>query len=615
MLIGLRNVVKILPMQVADYILEFLSSQGIKHVFLMTGGAIAFVVDAFSRRKDISYICTAHEQAAAMMAEAYSRMGPGFACAMATSGPGATNLVTGIACAWFDSIPIICITGQVNTYEQKGASGVRQIGFQETEIVDIVKPITKFAAQLDKAENIRFYLEKATYIAKSGRPGPVLLDLPMNYQRAEINPAEIAGFNPPDDLPFTDTGVELKNKIRQTVDILKSAERPVILVGGGIRLAKADKEILTLANQLKYPLITSWSGYDLIPRNHPLYLGAQGVYGERAANFAVQNSDVLLSIGSRLDTRQTGGKVATYARSAKVIMIDADRAELDKRRGLTPVLTINSDAKVFLTELIKALKNRQLPTVDLWLRKSLSWRKKYPNVQKIYYQEKKYVNPYVFISILSEELDEKAVIITDEGANLTWTMQAFAVKQGQRLFSAFGNSPMGYSFPASIGASIALGKKEIICIDGDGGFQINLQELTTLANYKLPVKIFILNNRGYGIIKQFQDLYLEGRHEATGKGYSCPDFIKLGKAYDIKTFSINSNNQIRKVIQRVLRWKGPVICDIKIKPRQKLIPKLEFGKPIEDLSPLLSRKEFYGNMIVAPIEQITAKKIKINEIN
>lgn len=603
-------------MQVADYILDFLVSQGVKHVFLMTGGAIAFTIDAFSRRKDIKYICVAHEQAGAMMAEAYSRMGPGYGAAMATSGPGATNLITGICCAWFDSIPIICITGQVNTYEQRGSLKVRQVGFQETEIVDIVKPITKFAVQLDKAENIRYLLEKATYIAKSGRPGPVLIDLPMNFQRAEIDPKSLPGFTPPREPVFQDSGKKLTEKIHKILSLLAKSQRPVILAGGGIRLAKAEKEIINLIKATQFPVVTSWSGYDLIPRNHPLYLGAQGVYGERAANFALQNSDVLLSIGSRLDTRQTGGKPDTYARESKVIMVDIDKAELDKRRGLTPFLSINTDAKLFLQVLLKEIRKLELPEVSKWVNMTQKWQKKYPVVLPIYYKQKKYVNPYVFIKTLSEELDDNAIVVTDEGANLTWTMQAFAVKKNQRLFSTYGNSPMGYSFPAAIGTSIALKNREIICIDGDGGFQINIQELQTLAYHKLPVKIFILNNRGYGIIKQFQELYLESRYEATGKGYSCPDFTKIAKAHGIKTISIKNHSEMKRKIKQVLKYKGPLLCDVSIHPLQKLIPKLEFGKPIEDLSPLLPRREFSQNMIIKPLEiSLPSDKSKMNEIN
>jgi acetolactate synthase-1/2/3 large subunit len=602
--------------KVNDYILDFLVSQGVKHVFLITGGAIAFVVDAFHGRKDIKYVCVAHEQAGAMMAESYSRLGPGFSAAMVTSGPGATNLITGICCAWFDSIPALYISGQVNTYEQKGKTKVRQVGFQETDIVSIVRPITKYAVQLDKAENIRYELEKATYIAKSGRPGPVLIDIPMNFQRAEINLKKLKKFTPPTKKEYKDAGNNLINKINRIILEIQKAKRPVFLVGGGIRLANAQSEAYELANITGFPVVSSWSGYDLFDRNYPRYIGAHGVYGERAANFTIQNADFIISIGSRLDTRQTGGNPATFAREAKLVMVDIDQAELDKRRGFTPWLSVNCDAKEFLHTLIKKIKRLNKKPFASWVALSKEWKKKYPVVSQSFFKEKNYVNPYVFIKVLSEELDKKAIIIPDDGANLTWTIQAFEIKKGQRLFSAFGNSPMGYAFPAAIGASIALNKREIICIDGDGSLQINIQELQTLSHLKLPVKVFIFNNQGYGIIKQFQSLYLGSRFEASGKGVTLPDFIKVARAYGIHTESIKNHSNIRSKIRKVLRQKGPVICDISIKPLQKIIPKLEFGNPIEDLSPLLPRKEFNKNMIIKSFKSHKeADRSKANEIN
>lgn len=587
-------------MKVSDYIIDYLVSLKIRHVFLITGGAIAFIVDAFHGRKDIQYVCVAHEQAGAMAAEAYSRVGPGMGAAMVTSGPGATNLITGICCAWFDSIPVLYISGQVNTFEQKGKSKVRQVGFQETDIVDIVKPITKFAAQVDKAENIRYFLEKATYIAKSGRPGPVLLDIPQNLQRVEIDPKKLKGFIAKE---VEKMDSELSIKIKESLSLIEKAERPVILAGGGIRLANGVDEIRKFVELLQFPLVTSWSGFDLFPSNNPLRVGEIGVYGNRGANFTVQNADLLISIGSRLDTRQTGGKPETFARAARKIIVDVDQSELDKRRGLSPDIAINCDAKEFLDLMIKEIPQIKKPNISNWVKRAMEWKKKYPAVLPQYYKEKGYVNPYVFIKTLSEMLDHNAIIIPDDGGNLTWAMQAFELKEGQRLFSAFGNSPMGYAFPAAIGASLALGKKEIICIDGDGSLQINIQELQTLVFNKLPIKIFVLNNHGYGIIKQFQELYLNSRLEASGYGYSCPDFIKIGRAYGLKAVSIKSHRGLRKKIKQVLDVRGPVLCNVLLKDDQKIIPKLQFGKPIEDLSPFLKREEFKKNMIIPPLEE------------
>jgi len=591
-------------MNVSDYLLNRLVSLGTKEAFLITGSAIAWFVDSFYKRKDIKYICVAHEQTGAMAAEAYSRIGPGIGVAIGTSGPGATNLITGICCAWFDSIPVLYITGQVNRKELKGESKVRQVGFQETDIVSIVKSITKFAVRIDNPDDTRYLFEKAIYLAKSGRPGPVLIDLPMDIQREEINPKNQKSFVPAQQKPFKDTGVKLSAKVEKSLRLIEKAKRPIILIGGGIRIAHVEKEVKRLIEVLGFPVVKTWGAFDILPSDYSLLIGTPGVYGNRGANFAVQNADLLITLGSRLDTRLTGGKPATFAREAKKIVVDIDKAELDKRRGLTPDLAINSDLKEFLGVMLKHLGKLKKPEVSNWLKKCQVWKKKYPIVLPEYFKEKKDVNAYAFIKTLSEELDSRAVIIPDEGGNLTWTIQAFKLKEGQRLFSALGNSPMGYSFPAAIGASFALGKKEIICIDGDGGFQINIQDLETVVHHKLPIKIFIINNRGYGIIQQFQETWCAGRYAASTEdsGYSVPDFVKIAKAYGLETVSIKNHREMRRKIREVLRYKGPVLCDVRINKKQRLIPKLEFGRPLEEISPLLDRKEFIKEMIIKPLE-------------
>ncbi|MFH2085995.1 MAG: thiamine pyrophosphate-binding protein [bacterium] len=597
--------------KVNDYILDFLVSQGVREVFVVTGGAIAFVMDAFYGRKDIKYVPVNHEQGAAMMGEAYSRLGPGLSACMVTSGPGATNLITGMGCAWFDSIPTLYISGQVNTYEQKGGmpgtENSRQIGFQETDIVSIVKPLTKYVVKIGKLEDVRYELEKAVYMAKSGRPGPVLVDIPMDLQRVPCEPKRMKSFATPTTLPYRDTGSKLREKVKQAWEILVKAERPVLLSGGGIRLADGIREVHQLTKLTKFPVVTSWSGLDSFGWEHQQLIGCHGVYGTRAANFTVQNADAILSVGSRLDTRQTGGRPETFARLAQIIMVDIDQGELAKRRGLTPKLEIECDAKEFLREMIKQAPKylKRLPNTKAWLARTLAWKKKYPTVQKIHFKQKKYVNPYVFGEMLSQELKKDAVIIPDDGGHLTWIMQSFKLKQGQRLFSAFGNSPMGYAFPAAIGASVALGKKEVICIDGDGSFQMNVQELQTLSIQKLPVKIFILDNRGYGIIKQFQELYLDNHYIATDAttGVCNPDFIKLAKVYGIPGKMINNHQKLKRGIRWALAQKGPCLVQVMLKPDQKIEPKLTFGNPIEDLSPLLPRDEFNANMIIPTVDR------------
>ena len=598
-------------MNLSDFILDFLVKKKVKKVFLITGGAISFVVDAFSRNKKISYICAAHEQAAAMMADAYSRMGPNFSATMVTSGPGATNLLTGIACSWFDSIPSIHICGQVNSTDlgssHKSTQNVRQVGFQETDIVSMAKPITKMAYQLKNPEEIKFVLEKAYHVANSGRPGPVLIDVPMDFQRKIINPKKLKTFKIIDKKPNQNS---IKIKIAKICGLLKKSKRPTIIVGGGIRYSKTTQDLISLTKKLKIPIVTTWSGLDSISHDHLNYIGSIGVYGSRAANFVIQNSDFILCLGSRLDTRVTGGVPRNFARNAIISAVDIDSYELNKNRGLKIDIKLNLDLKIFFNIFKNYFNNFNIIKKD-WINQSLIWKKKYPIILQSYRDQKKYVNPYVFMEKLSNNLNKNEIIIADDGAHLTWAIQGMKILKNQRLFSAFGNSPMGYAFPASIGASIALNKKRIICIDGDGSIQMNIQEFHTMVSNKLPIKIFIMNNNGYGIIKQFQELYLEKRFEATGKGVSNPNFKKISNAFGINYTEIKKNSDIEKKIKKVLKSKKPEFINILVNPNQKIIPKLSFGDPIEDLSPKIGREEFYKNMIVKPIN----KKKEIIESN
>ena len=585
-------------MNLSDYVLNFLVKKRVKKVFLITGGAISFMVDAFSRNKKIKYISVGHEQGAAMMADAYSRIGPNFSCTMVTSGPGATNLLTGIGCSYFDSIPSLHICGQVNTYEQQSSNkstfNVRQVGFQETDIVSISKPITKFSYKLKNENDIKYILEKCYYLATSGRPGPVLLDIPMDLQRKTINSNKLKSFTPPK------KKIKLSNiELKPIINKMDRSKKPVIILGGGIKYAKAQNHLKQFLKKLKIPIVTTWSGVDLIDHSKKNYIGNIGVYGNRAANFTVQNSDFILSLGTRLDTRVTGGVPKNFARDAEKFVIDIDKNELNKKRVLNIHHKINSDVKYFLKQINKI--NFRISKNE-WTKRCIIWKRNYPIILDSYHKIKNFVNPYVFIDYLSNILKTKDIIIADDGGHLTWTLQTFRVKYGQSLFSAFGNSPMGYSLPASIGASIANNNNRVICIDGDGSIQINLQELHTIYKLKLPIKIFILNNDGYGIIKQFQELYLEKRYEASGKGVSNPNFKKIANAFNINYTFIKNHADFKKIVKK-LNSKLPEIIEIKLKKNQKIIPKLQFGNPLEDMSPLLPRKEFLKNMDVKLINR------------
>ena len=587
-------------MNLSDYTLKFLEKKKVKKVFLITGGAIAFMIDAFSRNKKIKYISAAHEQSAAMMADAYSRLGPNFSCTMVTSGPGATNLITGIACSYFDSIPSLHICGQVNTYEQqdghKSTKNVRQVGFQETDIVNIAKPITKYAYKIKDASEIRYVLEKAYHLATTGRPGPVLIDIPMDLQRVKIDPKKLKSYKP----SINKKIIKYRNIVAKIENLLRKSKKPVIILGGGIKYGKAELDLINFLKIFNIPIVTTWSGVDLIDHNNKNYIGNIGVYGSRAANFTVQNSDLILCLGSRLDTRVTGGVPKSFARNAKKIVVDIDKYELEKKRGLKIDLKVELDIKIFFQEYEKYKKINIIK--EEWLLRCYNWKIQYPIILKKFYDEKKYINPYVFIDKLSKTLNKKDIIIADDGGHLTWTIQAFKVKFGQKLFSAFGNSPMGYALPASIGASIVKNKSRIICIDGDGSIQINLQELHTVDKLQLPVKIFILNNSGFGIIKQFQDLYMGKRYEASGKGVSNPSFKKISNAYNINYNLLKKHSDLKK-LSKIISSKKAEIIEINLRNDQKIIPKLQFGNPIEDLSPLLPRSEFYKNMDVSLIKR------------
>ena len=589
-------------MKLSDYIANFLAAQGIRYVFVVTGGAAAHLIDSVAKNPDIDYICTQHEQAAAMAADAYSRVTANIGAAIATSGPGATNLITGVCCAYYDSIPVIYITGQVATFRSRNSTGVRQLGFQEADTVDIFRPFTKYAVLINDPNKIRYELEKAIHIAKTGRPGPVLIDVPDNLQREDIDPLGLEPFVPEQEQKGSD---ELTEQVAKCIPFLEKAIRPVIILGWGIRLAKAEKEARELIDRLGFPVLLTWATMDMLPSDHPLLVGSFGLHGTRYGNFTVQNADLVLSIGSRLDTHLTGSPITTFAREACKIIVDVDASELSKYKkfGMDVDVAINSDARDFLRAILSQIDVMGKKDLPEWKSRITAWKDKYPICPQDYYQQKG-VNPYVFVKVLSKEASEGNVILVDTGCGVAWMMQAFDFKERQRLFSAFNNTPMGYSLPASIGASFALGKKSVICITGDGGLQINIQELATILRHNLPIKIFLLNNSGYSMIRQTQDQWLESRYEAStvDGGLAFPDFVKVAAAYGYKTVTINLNRELQGCIRDVLNSAGPVFCNVVISPEHRVIPQVKYGRPIEDAEPLLDREEFRGNMIVGPLE-------------
>jgi acetolactate synthase-1/2/3 large subunit len=588
-------------MKLSDYVAQFLAELGIRHVFAIAGGASLHLIDSLAKTEGTSYICPQHEQASAMAADAYSRVTGKLGAAVATSGPGATNMITGVCCAYYDSVPVLYITGQVSTFRQKRNSGVRQIGFQETDVVDMFKPVVKYAVLVNEAEQIRYELEKAVHIATTGRPGPVLVDIPDNLQRAEVDPNLLPAFVPE---PQDADSERMVAYIDQCLPLLQKAERPILIAGWGIRLAGALKDALELVESLGYPVVPTWAMADFLPAGHPLLVGTFGTHGTRFGNFAVQNADLILAIGTRLDTHEAGSPLSSFARGAEKIVVDIDVNEVRKFAtfGLPLKVAVEADAGEFIRALRASLSTVTLPPIDAWKERITDWKTRYPACAPEYADEPE-VNPYRFVDALSEVLAEGDHIFIDTGCALAWMMQGFKAKPGQRLFHAFNNTAMGYALPAAIGGCLALDKAPVTCVTGDGSLQMNIQELATVLRHNLPIKIFLINNHGYSMIQQTQDQWLDSRYEGSSVegGLAFPDFVKVAQAYGYKTVNIQTNDQIADGIRVALDTPGPVFCNVEILPEHRVIPQVKFGRAIEDSEPLLSREEFFAQMIVPPL--------------
>ena len=577
-------------MKLTDYIAEYISKIA-NNVFVGQGGNIIHVLDSLGKRKDIKIIPSQNEQGAAIAADAYSRFNEKkIGVTATTSGPGMLNLMQGIACSFFDSIPTVHFVGAVVTSQLRKNKKIRQIGFQEMEVVDIVKPITKYAVLLKDKNMIKYELEKMLYYAKEGRQGPVLMDLPDDLQRAYINPKKLKSFTPPK---------RLKKKVlfeKKFLNLIKNSKRPLIVVGHGINLSNTKKELYKFISKTGIPFCPSWATVDLFTSEDKLNAGTFGVAATRYGNFAIQNADLLISLGCRLNTQITGSNLKSFAPNAKKIVVDIDDNEFKKTNGLKYDLKINLNLKDFFKTINPKIKNKK--NYSKWISNFRLWKLKYPIVQQEYYRQTKKCNPYVFFRSLSEQTGKNDVLIPDASANLIWAMQSFKVK-GQKIFTALNHSPMGYSMPATIGAYLADKTKNVICTIGDGSMQMNIQELATISHFNLPIKIFVINNNGYGLIKQTQDTWLDSRRVGvdSGSGLAMPNLIKIANAYGIKTVEINNHKEMDKKLRGVLKSKFPVLCDVKVDENQKVIPKLEFGREIQDLSPRLNQEEMNLNMI------------------
>lgn len=582
-------------MKLSDYVADFLARQGIRHVFAITGGASIHLIHSIADHPDIDFVCPHHEQAAAMAADGYARASGGLGCAIATSGPGATNLMTGIACAWFDSIPMIFITGQVVLARQRGDLSVRQIGFQETDIVEMVRPITKYAVMVRDPLQIRYELEKAVSIAKSGRRGPVLIDLPDDLQRMDIDESDLAVFDTvPQYAAVTGSFFPMIN-VLNAGRMISEAARPVLIIGAGARPIK--DEINRLAIMLQIPICPTWGALDMFPSDHPLLVGPFGMDGTRYGNFAVQNADLVIAVGARMSTRETGNSLPTWAPKAKTIVVDIDQAELDKfpRLGRPLDFPICGDAKQFIGELLRY----EIPTsnIEQWWARIAYWKALYPICKSEFYAEIE-VNPYAFVNKLSQACEEGEIIVCDTGSAISWMMQGFQFKKDQRLFHDWNNTAMGWALPAAIGASLALNKKRVICVVGDGSLMMNIQELSTVAHHKLPIKLFVLNNGGYSMVQQTEEQWLDGKHcGTTESGLSFPYFAGVAAASGWPAVhNLDANKFVPDAIKAVLASEGPALCDVRIPSSHRIAPKMRAGFPLEDAEPRLPREEFEAQM-------------------
>lgn len=595
--------------KVSDYVIRRLEELNVGHMFMLPGGGAMHLNDSLGKSNKIKYICCQHEQGCAIAAEAYARVNNKIGLLMVTTGPGGTNALTGVAGAFLESTPMFVVSGQVKRMDMIRDQGLRQQGMQELDIISVVKPITKYAALVDDPEQIRYHIERAIYEATHGRKGPVWLDIPLDVQATMIDETRLDGYVPEEVL-----SPELDDIVLEIIDRLNRANRPVLLAGNGIRLSAGTEEFIQLVNILNIPVLTTWNGIDLIEEEHPLYYGRPGGLGHRYANFIQQNSDLFISIGARLNLLQTGYNFDGFARGAHKVMVDIDEAELHKI-NVRPDTAVCADARQFMITMLKHKDKIQTKDRTDWFSYANRLKKKYPIVQSHYWQQEELVNPYCLLDTISDLMTEDDLYVSgSSGSCIDISMQTFRVKKGQRVFCTKGLASMGYGLPSAIGACLASGGKRTIGVNGDGGFVMNIQELETIRRLDLPVKIFVLSNKGYGAIKATQTNVFGGHLVACNEDseLSLPDISRVAAAYGLKTLQIGHNKELADKVHEVLEYHGPVICEVFTPIEVTAIPKqvsykrkdgqME-SKPLEYMNPPLDEDEFKKNMIIPLFEE------------
>lgn len=590
--------------RVSDIVINFLENLGIDTLFTLTGGGAMFLNDATALSKKIKPICNHHEQACAMGAVGYSKIKNDFGAVILTTGCGSTNALTGLLDAWQDNNPIIFISGNVKSKETgfKAQTPLRQFGVQEANIIEIVKSITKYSAVVDEAKDILFHLEKAKYYAKHRRPGPVWIDIPMDIQGALVDCKELKSFKPPN-LKFLKP-----NYLNELNTELRKSKRPILIAGNGIRLGNSIDELKNFVEKYKIPFVVSYLSTDILPSNHPQYIGKIGIKGERAANFSLQNADFILSVGCRLSVALTGFEYNKFGRDAKLFVVDIDKNEHQKNTVKIDYL-INTYAKTFFNS---------VQPIDInfsnWNKKCNSWKNKWPTCDPNYLNSKGLINKYAFVKKMQAFLKSNSIVVADAGSSYYVTSQSFNPIKKQRYITSGAQADMGFTLPAAIGASLANKKSMVVAITGDGSFQMNIQELQTIVYYQLPIKLVVLNNNGYLSIRTTQNKFFSGRNIGTDEktGVSFPDVKKIAKAYGLPYFSAKKIQLLNRSIEKTFTKNGPVILEIFCPPMQEIIPtvsslKLSNGmmvsKPLEDMYPFLSREEFFNEMIIKPLKE------------
>ncbi len=571
-------------MKASDFIAYFLEKKGVESVFELSGGMITHILDSLNQTTNIKIITMHHEQAAAFAAEGYARIKGLPGVAMATSGPGATNLLTGIGSCFFDSTPAIFITGQVNRHEQKGDRSIRQLGFQETDIVAMAKPITKACFLVNEPNDLENVFEEAFRIACEGRPGPVLIDIPMDVQRAQI---EIKNsYSPQNKVQKISTEI-----LDELISEINKAKRPLILTGRGIKASNSQAQLNRFISKTNVPVITTLLGLDTIPYNDPLRVGFIGSYGNRWANIAFGECDFLIVLGSRLDIRQTGADTK-FIENRKIYHIDCEAGEINNRvKGCVPILT---ELPEFFSKFEEQTENIVFTEPNEWLKYINDLRATWPDIKEL---SPKGINPNQFMHSLSQAGQNSKAYLADVGSHQMWAAQSLELSAVQHFLTSGGMGAMGFSLPAGIGACIALNKEPVVVIIGDGCMQLNIQELQTIVRNKLPVKIVVMNNRTLGMIRQFQDSYFESRYQSTYWGYDAPDFTKVAIAYGIDAKTITSAEEVDAATNWLWTTENeynPQLLQVMIDPHTNTYPKIAFGKPITEMEPFSQPIEMEG---------------------